>query len=91
MYQSGLNTGLKPDEFWNMTLREFIWYREGWTQRMSYSWDHTASIMAMIANVNSTKGKTFQPDDFHPFSRKSNQGVRSKEEAHALLEKMRKF
>jgi hypothetical protein len=47
--------------------------------------------MAMTANVNSAKGKTFQPDDFHPFARKSNQGVKSKEEAQALLEKMRKF
>lgn len=91
MYKSALSIGLKPDEFWDMTLREFIWYREGWMQSMSYAWDHTASLMAMTANVNSAKGKTFQPDDFHPFAKKSNQGVKSKEEAQALLEKMRKF
>ena len=65
--------------------------REGWIQSVSYRWDHTASILCMIANVNSSKGKTFKPDDFHPFSKQSNQGVSSKEEATALLEKMRNF
>lgn len=83
--------GLKPDEFWGLTLREFSWMRDGYMQGMSYMWDHTASILCMIANVNSAKGKTFKPDDFHPFSKQSNQGVRSKEEAAALLEKMRNF
>jgi hypothetical protein len=83
--------GLLPDQFWGMTLREYYWYREGWVESMSYRWDHTASIMALIANVNSAKGKTFGPDEFHPFAKKSNQAVSSKEEAAALLEKMRKF
>jgi len=49
-------------------------------------WDHTSSVMALLANVNSAKGKKFEPDDFHPYTTKSNQGVRTKEEAQALLD-----
>tara|TARA_R100000900_G_scaffold47912_1_gene38636 strand:- start:757 stop:981 length:225 start_codon:yes stop_codon:yes gene_type:complete len=74
-----------------MTLREFSWFRDGWVEAHSSRWDHTSSMMALLANINSTKGKTFRPDDFHPFLGKSNQGVQSKEEAFALLEKMRNF
>lgn len=83
--------GLKPDEFWGMTLREYSWWREGYMAKSSAHWDHTASIMALIANVNSGKGKRFSPEEFHPFTTKSNQGVSSKEEAYALLEKMKSF
>jgi len=54
-------------------------------------WDHTSSVMALLANVNSGKGKKFEPGDFHPYTTKSNQGVRTKEEAQALLEKMKNF
>lgn len=49
--------------------------------------------MALFANANSHKGKKYSPEDFHPFSQiKRNQGqVSSKEEAEALLEKLKKF
>jgi len=91
LYRHALIMGLKPDEFWGMTLREFAWCREGWIARQSAMWDHTASIMALLANVNSGKGKRFEPGDFHPFTTQSNQGVRTAADAEALLEKMRKF
>jgi hypothetical protein len=83
--------GLSPEQFWALTLREYSYYREGFTARHSMMWDHTASIMALLANVNAPKGKKFQPGDFHPYTTKSNQGVQSKEEALALLEKMKNF
>lgn len=83
--------GLTPDEFWMLTLREFAYLREGFMLRQSIMWDHTSSVMALLANVNSAKGKKFEPGDFHPYTTKSNQGVRTKEEAQALLEKMKNF
>ena len=76
-----------------MTLTEFIWYRQGVMDRMKRDWDRTASVMALFANANAPKGKTYSVDDFHPFEAlKRNQGqVSSQAEADALLEKMRKF
>lgn len=93
MYQAALDFGLLPDQFWNMTMREFIWYREGYLGRLRRDWDRTASMMALFANANAAKGKRYGPDDFNPFVQmKRNQGgVSSKEEAAALLEKMKNF
>ncbi len=93
MYQTAIEFGLLPDQFWEMTMREFIWYREGVLGRLRRDWDRTSSMMALFANANASKGKRYSPDDFNPFSKsKRNQGgVSSKEEAEALLEKMKKF
>jgi len=76
-----------------MTLTEFMWYRNGIMERAKRDWDRTASMMALFANANSAKGKTYSVDDFHPFAQlERNQGqVSSKEEADALLEKMKNF
>jgi hypothetical protein len=32
-------------------------------------WNHTSAILAMLANVNRTKGKPIGPDAFHPLKR----------------------
>lgn len=83
--------GLTADQFWNMTLREYTYYREAYMDRHSSKWDHTAAIMSLLANVNSPKGKRFEPKDFHPFERMNSQGVSSKQEAMELLEKLKDF
>lgn len=48
-----------------MTLRELVWMAEGRTQE---NWNHTASVLAMLANVNRDpkKGRPLRPADFHP-------------------------
>ena len=85
--------GLLPDQLWSLTLREFIWYREGYLQSLKRDWERTSAMMALFANANAAKGKKYNPDDFNPFSQIESQGgqVSSSEEAQALLEKMRKF
>lgn len=85
--------GLLPEQFWDMTLREFIWYREGYLESLKRDWERTSSMMALFANANAAKGKKYSPDDFNPFGKKQSQGAKisSKEEAESLLEKMRKF
>lgn len=82
--------GLSPDQFWGMTLAEYSWYREGYVWRQSRMWDHTSSIMALLANVNAGKGKTYSPSDFHPIDG-VKKGVQSKDEALDLMRKMRQF
>jgi len=73
-----------------MTLREYAWFYEGYQAKESRMWDHTASILCLLANVNSGKGKRFTPDQFHPYSKQTDQ-VSNAAEAEALLEKMREF
>jgi len=36
--------------------------------RQQDAWNHTASVLAMLANVNRDpkKGRAFKPTDFHP-------------------------
>ena len=37
--------------------------------RQKASWNHTSALMALLANVNRSKGqRAFQPGDFHPFT-----------------------
>ena len=91
MYRSAFSIGLSADEFWNMTLRKYTYCRDGYLDRLSKDWDHTASLMSILVNINSPKGKRFEPKDFHPFEQMNNQGVSSKEEALALLEKLKDF
>lgn len=39
--------------------------------RSRSEWNHTASLMALLANANSGKGgRKFTVDDFHPFARR---------------------
>ena len=48
-----------------MTLRQLFWMAEG---KSKDAWQHTASILALIANVNRDPKKTkpFKPSDFNP-------------------------
>jgi hypothetical protein len=38
--------------------------------RSNEQWNHTASVMALLATIHSDsgKGKTFSPADFHPYA-----------------------
>jgi hypothetical protein len=49
----------------DLTLQELVWMVEGRTQE---DWNHTASVLAMVANVNRDpkKGRPLRPGDFHP-------------------------
>lgn len=48
-----------------MTLRELLQMTHA---RQQDQWNHTATVMALIANVNRDpkKGRAFRPADFHP-------------------------
>ena len=51
-----------------MTLRELADMYEG---RQYDNWNHTAAVMAILANVNRTKSsKTYELADFHPMMKR---------------------
>jgi hypothetical protein len=54
--------GLNPGPF---TLRELVWMADA---RQTDDWNHTAALLALLANVHRDPRKThpFQPADFHP-------------------------
>ena len=63
--------GLSPDDW---TLRELAWMHDA---RARSDWNHTASILCLMANAHSGKGgRKFRVEDFHPMERRSAPAVR---------------
>lgn len=49
-----------------LTLRELVWMADG---RQSEAWNHTASLLAMLANIyrdTKKRPRPFQMQNFHP-------------------------
>ncbi|MDA9755372.1 phage tail assembly chaperone [Flavobacteriales bacterium] len=70
LYRSGLALGLRPNEFWDMTFMEFIAFTASFRDHDRRMWNHTASVLATIANVNRDRKrqpKPFTPSDFNPY------------------------
>jgi hypothetical protein len=85
-----------PDDFWDFTLREVLCLIGGERSRDEANWNRTASMMAMTAQMNAKKGKTFSPADFHPYLKasggsKGTYDTSTKEGIMALAEKLKKF
>ena len=65
MAESSALVGLSPDPW---TLRELVWMHDA---KARSDWNHTASLMCLIANAHSGgKGRKFTVDDFHPLARR---------------------
>ena len=66
--------GINPQP---LTLRELAWMFDAHVNQL---WNHTASTMALSANIHRGKGKTaYSLSDFHPFQQKrviSEDGLR---------------
>jgi len=57
-----------------MTLRELVWMAES---RESHLWDHTASVICKIHNVNcAKKSDLMNITDFHPYMKATKRGIR---------------
>lgn len=72
-----------------MTLREYHYTKKAYEYSLARQWDMAATMMALFANANSAKGKTFKPEDFHPLM-----GVNSKskeQDRKVIFERMKKF
>lgn len=85
--------GLRPSEFWELTYVEFKIMRSAWETEQELKWNHTSSLMSLIANVNSGKGKSFKPEDFNPYTRKysENQGIETKEDINRVRDMINKM
>lgn len=55
------------------------------TGRSKENWRHTSTMLAMIANVNRSRGRAFTPDDFDPHKRGHKQ-VATKEDISFMKE-----
>ena len=79
--------GLLPDQFWNLTFREFQLYREG-SKRQYVAWTHQL-VDGPQANMNAAKGKGYSPDDFNPYVTvaQENEGIETKQDVLDLFER----
>ncbi|MGE4529660.1 MAG: hypothetical protein AB7D00_14945 [Rhodospirillaceae bacterium] len=70
------------------TLRELVHMARG---RLESDWDRTATLLALIANVNRDpkRQRARRPEEFHPFrSRPQSGGVRITRQNIGLLKKV---
>lgn len=59
--------GVDPDRFWDYTVAEAFSILKRLENGDRLHWNHTSSLMCLLANINSSKSKTFKPDDFNPY------------------------
>lgn len=76
-YMDSLRAGVSPESFWTMTLAEVSSVSNGLFFRDKMTWNHTSSQMALLANVNSSKNKKFEPKDFNPYTEKKKVPTRN--------------
>lgn len=88
-----------PDQFWDMTPREYYSYRSGkqtLRERLYGEWNHTASLMAMMESTKPRGNGSPQITmaHFHPYLNTEAQVEKDKEldkeKAMALMNKFRK-
>ena len=82
MYEVGLGLGLRPREFWDLTFAEFAFVVKGENDRDRRLWEHTSSVMALMANSNrdpKRRPRAYTVDDFNPYHIAENKPSRGHE------------
>lgn len=74
-----------------MTLAEVSSVISGLYLKDEMYWNHTSSSMSLLANVNASKGRSFKPDDFHPYMQMKKSEKSIKQEAKDLYETFKSF
>ena len=79
-----------PDQFWQMTFREFYYYSTWVEAEEEREWNRQAVMMSLHANMNAGKGKRYSPDDFNPFTGKKSKSSAPKntEDVQALRDRI---
>lgn len=79
--------GVEPISFWDYTLAEVTSITKGVMVRDEVLWNHTSSMMALTANINSKK--KVKPQDFNPYHKKKvkSEMPKTKEEILGIIEK----
>lgn len=91
LWRRALTSGINHNDFWDMTLTEVILSLKANNRTDEVAWNHTASLMALFANSKARKGKSFSPEQFHPYLKAVDDTPKTKEDVDALIEKMKKF
>ena len=66
--------GVEPVAFWDYTMAEALSIVKRQEMADRLRWNHTASVLSLLANVNSSKSKKFKPGDFHPYEISDKKG-----------------
>lgn len=87
MYFMAISYGVEPNSFWDYTLAEVTSITKGVMVRDEIMWNHTSSMMALNANMNSKK--KHKPQDFNPYYKKKvkSEMPKTKEEVLRIVEK----
>jgi hypothetical protein len=83
-----------PHHFWDYTLFEISCINQRGKRVDEANWMRTSSQMALFAQANSKRGRTFSPADFNPYlakSRGNEYGISSRDDVLKLAEKFKKL
>jgi len=62
--------GILPDQFWSLTFFELASYSRSLVNKDKILWNHTSTVMSLIANANrdpKRKPTPYSPQDFNPY------------------------
>ena len=83
VYELAGHVGVDPRR---LTLRRLMWMAEA---RSRGRWDHTAHMLAMLANTRFGAKESLSPRQFHPFYARAEQAEKlSPKESVALLARL---
>jgi hypothetical protein len=71
LYSHGLSLGILPDQFWSLTFFELASINKGKINQDRIMWNHTSTVMSLMANTNRNskqKPSPYKPSDFNPYS-----------------------
>ena len=63
--------GLMPNEFWSLTFFELAAISRGKVNQDKLLWNHTSTVMSLMANANRNpkkKPSPYKPSDFNPYT-----------------------
>tara|TARA_R110002012_G_scaffold289633_1_gene482772 strand:- start:273 stop:578 length:306 start_codon:yes stop_codon:yes gene_type:complete len=70
LYSHGLSLGILPEQFWTLTFFELASISKGKLNQDKTLWNHTSTVMSLMANANRNSKKRptpYKPSDFNPY------------------------
>lgn len=85
----GLSSGLRPDEFWDLTFKELSFFTSSIIENEKLEWRRHSYLLAILANQNRPKGKSpVKADDLYPFD--TDKPAVTKDEIQGVIDHLRR-
>jgi len=91
--------GLLPEQFWNLTMREFRLMQKGYLKKLEdeqiHNWDLLRTMAVFVLQPHMKKGKSLKPKDIIPLPKDKKSGkvksLKERQEAALFARKKREL